>query len=74
MANYVKINKFLNHQTAVASKTWLLFLIGERAASPINKLAKKLPAKMTDMEETQQLKGCFRLKEIPPVMKRWEYL
>ena len=47
------------HQTIVAKRRALLFLNGDRAGSPIIRLASRLPANITTIEENQQLSGCF---------------
>ena len=50
----------------MASNSWLLFLSGDSIGSPMTRLARREPPKMTIMEETQQDSGCLRLKGIAP--------
>ncbi len=54
------------YQTAVARSSWLLFLNGDNIGSPMMRLATRLPAKMTVMEEAQHDTGCLRLNGIAP--------
>ena len=62
--------ELLSYQTAVASRSWLLFLNGDSMGSPMMRLARRLPAKMTTMEEAQQDRGCLRLNWMAPGMTR----
>lgn len=54
------------HQMTEAVNRALWSLNGVSIGSPRRKLAIKLPAKQRSMEETQQDRGCFLEKTVPP--------
>ena len=54
------------YQMTEAVNRALWSLNGVSIGSPRRKLAIKLPAKQSSMEETQQDRGCFLEKAVPP--------
>ncbi len=54
------------YQAAVARMTMLLFLKGVSMGSPNMRLARRLQPKMTTIDDSQQLNGCFRENAKPP--------
>jgi hypothetical protein len=58
------------YHTMVAKTSASCVLKGVKTASPNKKFANRLPAKHSNMLDTQHASGCFRENIVEPEMKR----